>query len=306
MARHDYLPFGEEIPSGYANRGAEWAADDSVKQKFTGQERDQESGLDYFGARYYGSALGRWTSPDRVNLTEDRLVSPSNTLNKYIYGGNNPLKFVDPDGEDITLFYTNGGPGGHAMLLAYDQSNGNSAVQSFGPADHSNMTELKMAVGIPVPGTANYGFADIKSADQLRQEYSSVTIQTSPEETEKAIQYIKNHSDGNYDTYTNNCTTTCARILRLLNLHAWGEFIPRSLFDNVVDQYSHTAPKTNMPWVEQHGRDYGNPRSGYDAFQLLYLSIQQQQQAAKKPKEVVKSKICYNDDDEKQNCSSGN
>ena len=43
------------------------------------------------------------------------------------------------------------------MLLAYEQSNGNSAVQSFGPADYSNMTELKMAVGIPVPGTANYG-----------------------------------------------------------------------------------------------------------------------------------------------------
>jgi hypothetical protein len=64
------------------------------------------------------------------------------------------------------------------------------------------------------------------------------------------------------------------------------------------------SPNFNMPWTEQHGRDYGNPRPGYNAFDLLFLSIQNQQQAAKQPKEVVKSKICYNDDN--QSCSSGN
>ena len=78
---------------------------DQVNQKFTGKERDAESGLDYFGARYYGSALGRWTSPDMLNLTERRLINPSNTLNKYVYGANNPLKFIDSDGRDVTLFY---------------------------------------------------------------------------------------------------------------------------------------------------------------------------------------------------------
>lgn len=72
---------------------------------FTGKERDPETGLDYFGARYYGSALGRWTSPDLVNLTNNRLKTPSSTLNKYTYAANNPLKFVDPDGQDVTLFY---------------------------------------------------------------------------------------------------------------------------------------------------------------------------------------------------------
>ncbi len=72
---------------------------------FTGKERDAETGLDYFGARYMSGAQGRWGSPDPINLTETRLISPSSTLNKYVYGGNNPLKFVDPDGPDITLFY---------------------------------------------------------------------------------------------------------------------------------------------------------------------------------------------------------
>lgn len=72
---------------------------------FTGKERDAESGLDYFGARYMSSAQGRWTSPDAINLTNARLFSPSNTLNKYVYGGNNPLKYIDRDGRDITVFY---------------------------------------------------------------------------------------------------------------------------------------------------------------------------------------------------------
>jgi RHS repeat-associated protein len=97
IARHDYLPFGEEIPSGYANRGADWAADDSVKQKFTGKERDTETGLDYFGARYYGSALGRFTSADDGS---DQEPGDPQSWNLYGYGRNNPLRFTDPDGHD--------------------------------------------------------------------------------------------------------------------------------------------------------------------------------------------------------------
>ena len=92
VARHDFLPFGEELKNGTAGRTEKFGASDNVPQRFTGKERDTESGLDYFGARYYGSALGRWTSPDRINLTSARLLNPTNTLNKYIYDGNNPLK----------------------------------------------------------------------------------------------------------------------------------------------------------------------------------------------------------------------
>jgi RHS repeat-associated protein len=98
--------------------------------RYTGKERDQESGLDYFGARYYGSSMGRFMSPDPINLTEERLLNPSNTLNKYAYGANNPLKYVDDDGKDITIFYE--APGlsshaGHIMFLATDQQSGDAA-----------------------------------------------------------------------------------------------------------------------------------------------------------------------------------
>ena len=98
IARHDYLPFGEEILSGIAGRSGQFGADDNVCQKFTAKERDSETGLDYFGARYYGSELGRFTSPD-PKLTADAFDNPQ-AWNKYAHTGNNPLRYTDPDGKD--------------------------------------------------------------------------------------------------------------------------------------------------------------------------------------------------------------
>ncbi len=109
IAKHDYLPFGEEIPASTAGRDATWGTfNDNVSERFTAKERDQESGLDYFGARYYGSALGRFTSPDWTAKQEPvpyaDLYDPQ-TLNLYAYGRNNPLKNSDLDGHNwVTRF----------------------------------------------------------------------------------------------------------------------------------------------------------------------------------------------------------
>jgi RHS repeat-associated protein len=68
---------------------------------FTGKERDTESGNDYFEARYYASALGRFMSPDWSAKEEPvpyaKLGDPQ-TLNLYAYVLNNPLIYADPDG----------------------------------------------------------------------------------------------------------------------------------------------------------------------------------------------------------------
>ena len=79
--------------------------------KFTAKERDQETGLDYFGARYFAGALGRFTSPDEFKGgiidpftgqdTETNLALPyaditdPQTLNKYAYVRNNPLRYIE-------------------------------------------------------------------------------------------------------------------------------------------------------------------------------------------------------------------
>ena len=86
-----FAPYGQELDTQTT----------ANHYKFTGKERDTESGLDYFGARYYASNMGRWMSPDWADKPEDvpysDLADPQ-SLNLYGYVGNNPLGKADPDG----------------------------------------------------------------------------------------------------------------------------------------------------------------------------------------------------------------
>jgi RHS repeat-associated protein len=103
VKRRDYLPFGEEIPADATwrtgGRGYAGAAD---RQKFTGYERDTETGLDYAGARYYASPQGRFTSVDPVAPNVTHLLDPQR-INLYAYARNNPMVFVDPTGEMVKV-----------------------------------------------------------------------------------------------------------------------------------------------------------------------------------------------------------
>jgi RHS repeat-associated protein len=79
------LPFGD----GLSSVGTD-------PTHFTGKERDTESGLDYFGARYYGSSMGRWMSPDPSMM--GAILELPQTWNKYSYMYNRPTYGIDPDG----------------------------------------------------------------------------------------------------------------------------------------------------------------------------------------------------------------
>ncbi len=89
----DYLPFGEQM---FGNS--------STTHKFTGKERDSESGLDMFGARYYASSMGRFMTPDFGGPmpTPDPVpwadLEDPQTLNLYAYARNNPVSLADEDG----------------------------------------------------------------------------------------------------------------------------------------------------------------------------------------------------------------
>ena len=98
VRRHDYLPFGEEITAD-----VNWRSDargykgDAVRQKFTGYERDDETGLDFAGARYYSKSQGRFTSVDPFPASAQYTAPQS--WNLYTYALNTPLTLVDPTGE---------------------------------------------------------------------------------------------------------------------------------------------------------------------------------------------------------------
>jgi len=82
---HDYYPFGLLMP------GRDYQSGSETKEKFTGKERDSETDLDYFGARYYWAAGGRWWSLDPLENTFTK-------WNPYNYVFNLPIIYVDPMG----------------------------------------------------------------------------------------------------------------------------------------------------------------------------------------------------------------
>ena len=80
--REEYTPYGETCFGSFARK----------RYRFTGKERDEESGLYYHGARYYAPWLGRWIAVDPL-LDESPQVSP------YLGVRGNPMIYVDPDGQ---------------------------------------------------------------------------------------------------------------------------------------------------------------------------------------------------------------
>jgi RHS repeat-associated protein len=80
--RRDYYPFGEAVTS---------SGDEESLYQFTGKEKDSNTGLFYFGARYYDPGIGRF-------LSVDPLAEKYWAWSPYAYGLDNPMRFIDPDG----------------------------------------------------------------------------------------------------------------------------------------------------------------------------------------------------------------
>ena len=95
------LPYGDALSCSGGSLNA------PTEHHFTGKERDQESGNDYFGARYYTSTMGRWMSPDPAGNSVANFANPQ-TWNLYAYVLNNPLIFTDPTGLDCVYFNDSG------------------------------------------------------------------------------------------------------------------------------------------------------------------------------------------------------
>src|SRR6478672_10605708 len=93
----DFYPWGGEL---------QFVANDYNHYKFTGTERDSETQLDYFGARYYSNGLGRWVSADWSSTPVPVPYADFNnpqSLNLYGFVGGNPASKADPDGHCCTL-----------------------------------------------------------------------------------------------------------------------------------------------------------------------------------------------------------
>lgn len=100
---YDYQPFGEQLTVG-----------GETDIKFTGLERDSETGLDHTDFRQYSSQLGRWMSPDPASLPAADPDDPQ-SWNMYSYVENQPMDWVDPLGlcgetTQVTVVFSGAGP----------------------------------------------------------------------------------------------------------------------------------------------------------------------------------------------------
>ena len=100
-------PFGDAYTSGLSCTGSDT---DITEQHFTGKQRDNETGNDDFGARYYSSNMGRFLTAD--DSSDQNPFSPQ-SWNLYAYGKNGPLIGVDEDGHQYTVCDKNGGNCSH-------------------------------------------------------------------------------------------------------------------------------------------------------------------------------------------------
>ncbi len=89
VQHYGYYPFGDER---YSENGLAF----SVSNRYTSQILDEDTGLYYYGARYYDPELGRFIQADPIVPGTQN----SQAFNRYSYVLNNPLRFVDPTGNN--------------------------------------------------------------------------------------------------------------------------------------------------------------------------------------------------------------
>jgi RHS repeat-associated protein len=156
-----YYPYGGLLSS---------VGSDPNHYKFTGKERDSESGLDNFGARYNASSMGRFMSPDPNQDSGFEHMDDPQSWNGYAYVRNSPTTGTDPDGRNYTICDSNGKNCADLNEDQYKQylqslQGTNTTVNSAGQIQHTNdngsVTNL---------GTATYyNEKDIQAAQFLVQ-----------------------------------------------------------------------------------------------------------------------------------------
>ena len=101
---------------------------------FSAKEKDSETGLSYFGSRYYSSDLSVW-------LSVDPMAAKYPSLSPYVYCANNPVKLVDPNGEDYDVFITGEGAEWVTQQLSDTYRNLNITRDEFGRL-HTNVNDV--------------------------------------------------------------------------------------------------------------------------------------------------------------------
>jgi len=140
------------------------AALNRIGSRSTGKERDAESGLDYFGARYYASNMGRMMSPDPSGLAYADPTNPQ-SFNLYAYVMNNPLSNTDPDGLSCVQGSVDNGDGTSTTVYSDDGDGKGCAAAGINPDGSETTKTIQAYVNTngDDAGTSSSGLGDFLS-----------------------------------------------------------------------------------------------------------------------------------------------
>ena len=169
-----YAPYGDLIDNQMASTYDE-------RYKFTGKERDAESGYDFFGARFYSSIFGHW-------LSVDPLADKYPNISSYAYCGWNPISRIDPDGKwvQIVVGAAISAASDYAFQVGMNMLNGDD----FSTALTHDISIKSIAVSAAV-GAAGVGVA--KSINKAQQ---AVKLANNAQKVNKSTRVLENAKKG--------------------------------------------------------------------------------------------------------------
>lgn len=151
--RESYYAYGQKT---------QWQpAADEQSQWFHGKEQDADTGMQYFGARYYDPSIGRFLGIDPVDYKDGNLHS----FNRYAYGNNNPIKFRDPDGA-----YAEAALEAVSLAVGLDSLGKNYIAGNYGAAavDALGVTVDSILAAVPIaPGIAGLGIKFVREGSEV-------------------------------------------------------------------------------------------------------------------------------------------
>lgn len=266
-----------------------------IPVQFTGKERDAESGLDFFGARYMSAAQGRFMSADPSNLSVDFWYPQS--WNRYTYALNNPLSFVDENGLWPTRVH-NG--------IIDEAFPGLSRAELQALKDASYRMDTK-------PGSMSGAFAYEHSMSDAPDSLSKVMAYFHAQDFISSSQRLGRNVQAQWIaqghtgiapgalSYFRNAlhTVTDATSPAHRVFQAWTcLFCGKAVVHWASEQIPSTADRNNAVAA---ARDAFRSTFGDQLFSTAITP--RQSQSPKKANEQVTVRICYADDDGKQKCT---
>jgi RHS repeat-associated protein len=252
----EYVPFGEVF---LEEKNAVW----NTPFLFNGKELDKETGMSYYGARYYEPKTSVW-------ISVDPLAEKYPSMSPYAYCINNPINVIDPDGRDI-------------IILIYGSYNTDSGAGHVSFAIGSNDNNLKYyshyrqkdGGGITVSGVrlndilGNFEKNNLKHGQKMPP-VLAIRIKTTPEQDKLLIEKADTEIKDTWLLLNSNCTGTAKDVVEEISgIDAGFAFLintPNEFAEDLLENNEDKIKSGVMSVIKGNEKDYlENERSAIPA-----------------------------------------